>query len=172
METSQTRTLPTELLEAGASCGRLLKQRGETVAVAEGSCGGLISAALLAVPGASAYYLGGAVIYTRNALEGLLTGRVERPDRLRGASEPWALHLARGAQVHLDATWGIGEGGAAGPSGNAYGNPAGHAWVAVTGPAEEAVNVLTGQDDRQANMIAFAVAALELLVAHLQPDHP
>lgn len=159
--------LPAELLEIGATCGRLLKDRGETVATGEGSCGGLMSTALLAVPGASAYYLGGAVIYTRNALEGLLTGRVERPKGLRGASEPWALHLARGARVHLDATWGIGEGGAAGPDGNPYGDPSGHVWVAVSGPTEAARNVLTGLDDRQANMVAFAVAGLTLLAEQL-----
>ncbi len=160
--------LPPQLAEIGARCGQLLKERGETVAVGEGSCGGLISAALLAVPGASSYYLGGAVIYTKAALDGMLTGEIERPKKLRGASEPWALHLARGAKAHLGATWGIGEGGAAGPSGNAYGNPSGHAWVAVSGPAEVAENVLTGQDDRQTNMLAFAVAALELLARQLQ----
>ncbi len=159
--------LPAELLDAGARCGALLKDRGETVAVAEGSGGGLVSAALLAVPGASAYFLGGSVIYTRNALDGMLTGPVERPKKLRGASEPWATHLARAARVHLRATWGIGEGGATGPSGNPYGDPPGHAWVAVSGPTEAARNVLTGSDDRLANMVAFSTAALELLIAEL-----
>ena len=160
--------LPAELLDVGERCGRLLKDRGETVAIAEGSGGGLVSAALLAVPGASAYFLGGSVIYTRNALDGMLTGPVERPSKLRGASEPWAIHLARAARVHLRATWGVGEGGATGPSGNPYGDPPGHAWVAVSGPAETARNVLTGDDDRVANMVAFSVAALELLAEQLE----
>lgn len=155
--------LPTELLAAGEACGQLLRARGETVAVAEGSCGGLVSAALLAVPGASSYFVGGAVIYTHHALRGLLSGQVERPEGLQGASEPWATHLAQGARAHMGATWGIGEGGAAGPSGNRYGNPAGHAWVAVDGPSPATRHVLTGDDDRQGNMVAFAVAALELL---------
>jgi len=155
------------LLSVGAVCGRLLKERGETVAVAEGSCGGLVSAALLAVPGASAYYVGGSVIYTRAALDGMLTGQVERPARLRGATEPWAAHLAEAIRTHLDCTWGVGEGGASGPSGNSYGDPAGHAWVAVSGPTESTKHVLTGQDDRLANMVAFATAALELLAAEL-----
>ncbi|MEM9651136.1 MAG: CinA family protein [Actinomycetota bacterium] len=159
--------LPEGLLSIGAECGRLLKARGETVGVAEGSCGGLISAALLSVPGASAYYLGGTVIYTRNALRGLLSGKVDRPDRLRGATEEWALHMARGAQAHLDATWGVGEGGATGPGGNPYGDPSGHAWLAVSGPTEVARNILTGLDDRQANMVAFAEAALQLLAGQL-----
>ncbi|MGB3736998.1 MAG: CinA family protein [Ilumatobacter sp.] len=159
--------LPIELLDAGARCGDLLKQRNETVAVAEGSGGGLVSAALLAVPGASAYYLGGSVIYTRNALDAMLTGPVERPRKLRGASEPWATHLARATRVHLRATWGIGEGGATGPSGNPYGDPPGHAWVAVSGPIEAARNILTDDDDRLANMVAFSTAALELFAEHL-----
>lgn len=160
-------SLPSELLEVGRACGRKLAERDQTVGVAEGSCGGLISAALLAVPGASSYYLGGTVIYTRKALDGFLTGKVERPSRLRGASEPWALHMARGARLHLDATWGVGEGGAAGPSGNPYGDPAGHAWVAVSGPGETAQHVLTGKQDRGENMVLFAVAALELLATSL-----
>ena len=159
--------LPAELLDAGQRCGFLLRDRGETVAVAEGSAGGLVSTALLAVPGASAYYLGGAVVYTRNALDGMLTGPVERPSKLRGASEPWATHLARASRIHLRAAWGIGEGGATGPSGNPYGDPPGHAWVAVSGPTEAARNVLTGSDDRLANMVAFATAALDLLAEEL-----
>lgn len=159
--------LPSELLDIGAECGRLLKARGETVATGEGSCGGLASAALLAVPGASAYYLGGSVVYTHNALDGMLTGPVERPRKLRGASEPWATHLARASRTHLRATWGIGEGGATGPTGNPYGDPAGHAWVAVSGPSEAARHVLTGSDDRLANMVAFATAALELFAEEL-----
>ena len=160
--------LPSDLLEAGAECGRVLKERSETVAVGEGSCGGLISAALLAAPGASAYFLGGSVIYTRQALDGLLTGLVDRPERLRGASEPWSLHLARAARLHIGATWGVGEGGAAGPTGNGYGDPSGHAWVAVSGPAETTRHVLTGNSDRVSNMVAFAVAALGLLADSLR----
>lgn len=158
---------PQPLADAGRRCGELLRQRGETVAIGEGSCGGLVSAALLTVPGASAYFLGGAVIYTHHALRGLLSGQVERPEDLRGASEPWARHLAEGARVHMGATWGVGEGGAAGPSGNRYGDPAGHAWVAVAGPVVATRNISTGQDDRQANMVAFAIGALDLLAEAL-----
>nr|WHW29166.1 hypothetical protein [uncultured bacterium] len=163
-----TATLPEALLAAGATCGELLRHRGETVATGEGSCGGLISTALLAVPGASAYFLGGSVIYTKQALDGLLTGQVERPPKLRGASEPWVMHLAEAARTHIGATWGIGEGGATGPSGNPYGDPAGHAWVGVSGPVDASRHVLTGSDDRAANMIAFAIAGLELLADTLR----
>ena len=146
----------------------LLKERGETVAVAEGSCGGLISASLLSVPGASAYYAGGAVIYTLTAARAFLAGAVPTPPGLRGATEEFARYLGGSASAKLGATWGIGEGGAAGPDGNRYGDPAGHAWVAVAGPVDQAAHVLTGSADRPANMVAFTAAALRLLVVTLE----
>jgi PncC family amidohydrolase len=139
-----------------------LKARGETVAVAEGSCGGLISAALLAVPGASKYYVGGSVIYTRVAKEALFPG-VDTPTGMRGATEEWATWLATAARAAMGTTWGIGEGGAAGPA-NPYGDPAGHAWFAVAGPdCVRTRHLLTGVDERSSNMAAFARAAIELL---------
>lgn len=156
------------LLATARQAGELLVQRGETVGVAEGSCGGLVSAALLAVPGASAYYRGGAVIYTAAAVRGLLGDAVTRPEPLRGASEPFARWLAEEISADLAATWGIGEGGATGPSGNPYGDPPGHCWMAVHGPAPAARHLLTGDDDRLANMTAFATAALTLLVEQLR----
>jgi len=140
-----------------------LKERGETVAVAEGSAGGLISAALLSVPGASAYYVGGAVVYTLSASRAWMAGAVDAPPGMRGATEEFASYLARSAAVKLGTTWGIGEAGAAGPP-NRYGDPAGHCWVAVAGPATvDTRHVLTGLDDREHNMVAFAAAALGLL---------
>jgi nicotinamide mononucleotide (NMN) deamidase PncC len=140
--------------------------------VAEGSCGGLVSAALLAVPGASAYYLGGAVIYTAAASRAFVAGAVPTPPGLRGATEAFAQYLARSVAGKLGATWGVGEGGAAGPAGNPYGDPAGHAWVAVSGPREATRHVLTGSSDRPGNMAAFAAAALTLLVDQLEGADP
>jgi PncC family amidohydrolase len=161
-------SLGPELLALGQRAGALLRARRETIGVAEGAAGGLVSAALLSVPGASTFYLGGAVVYTGAALRAFAAGAVPPPPDLRGASEAWALHLARSAAVKLGATWGIGEGGAAGPTGNRYGDPPGHAWVAVGGAREATRHVLTGDDDRLANMAAFARAALELLVEQLE----
>jgi nicotinamide-nucleotide amidase len=157
-----------ELLALAQRAGALLRARHETVAVAEGAAGGLISAALLSVAGASTFYLGGTVVYTLAASRAFVAGAVPAPPNLRGASEPWALYLARAAAAKLEASWGIGEGGAAGPSGNRYGDPPGHAWVAVAGAGEATRHVLTGHDDRVANMAAFAAAALELLVGQLE----
>lgn len=154
--------LATALTDPARRIGSALHARGETVAVAEGSAGGLISAALLSVPGASAYYLGGAVIYTAAANRAWMAGAIEAPPGMRGATEQFAVYLARSAAARLDATWGLGEAGAAGPP-NRYGDPAGHTWIAVSGPTDATRNILTGSDDRGENMQRFAAAALALL---------
>ena len=157
-----------DLADLASTAATLLRRRGETIGVAEGSCGGIISASLLALPGASAYFVGGAVVYTAAASRSFFSGAVPAPPGLRGATEGFARYLATSAVARLGSTWGIGEGGAAGPSGNPYGDPPGHAWVAVAGPTEAARHVLTGSSDREANMVSFAIAALTLLVDELQ----
>lgn len=152
------------LQDLGAAAGALLKERRHTIAVAESSAGGLINAALVAVPGASAYYLSGAVVYTvpgRIALLGI--GKEEIVPPMRSASEPYAALMARRIRANLGATWGLAETGASGPSGNRYGDAPGHACIAVSGPVEAVVTLETGSDGREANMWAFARRALALL---------
>lgn len=146
-----------------AHIGETLKARGERIAVAESSSGGLISAALLSVPGASAYFLAGAVVYTPKARVLLTDLPREALQGIRSASEPYALLLARNQVERFGATWGLSETGAAGPTGNSYGDAAGHTCVAVSGPVEAVLTIETGSEDRAANMRAFAAAALELL---------
>lgn len=143
--------------------GRRLKDRKETVAVAESSSGGLISAALLGVPGASAYFLGGGVVYTPKARVLLMDIPKEALSGMRSASEPYALLLARTVRERFGATWGVSETGAAGPTGNPYGDAAGHTCVAIAGPMDFAMTIETGESDRLENMRAFAAAALQLL---------
>jgi len=152
-----------ELERIAGELGERLKAAGQTVAVAESSSGGLVSAALLAVPGASKYYLGGAVVYTPKARVMLMEIPKEALAGMRSASEPYALLLARTARERFGATWGVSETGAAGPTGNPYGDAPGHTCVAVSGPVEHVITIETGSDDRSANMRAFAAAALELL---------
>lgn len=141
----------------------LLKRRKETVAVAESSAGGLISAALLAVPGASDYFIGGTVIYTGKAWHSLRDFNQELLGGFRSATEENALIRARIARERFGATWGVGETGAAGPTGNRYGDPAGHVCLAVSGATQRAITLKTGSSDRLGNMHAFAAAALQLL---------
>lgn len=155
--------LDDELVAAGRRVGAALAAAGESVAVAEGSCGGLVSAALLAAPGASAWYRGGAVIYTPAAVRGFLASALRPPEGMVGASEPFVRYLAEASATALRATWGVGEGGATGPSANPYGDPPGHCWVAVHGPVLATRHLLTGRSDRLENMGLFALHALSVL---------
>lgn len=157
-----------ELVPLATAIAARLKERQETLAVAESSAGGLISAALLAVPGASAYFLGAAVVYTQAARRGLLRLPDDAVRGVRSSTEPYAQIKARTVRELLGATWGLAETGATGPTGNRYGDAAGHACLAVAGPVERALTLETRDGDRQRNMRAFARAALELLDASLR----
>jgi nicotinamide-nucleotide amidase len=152
------------LLPLAETIAQRLIARHETIAVAESSTGGLIAAALLAVPGASAYFLGGAVVYTKSARAALLGFGDAEIAGMRAATEAYALFIARRVRDRHGAVWGVGETGATGPTGNRYGDPAGHSCMAVVGPAERAITLRTGSAERAANMEAFARRALELLV--------
>ncbi len=156
-----------DLSSMASTVGARLKAQKQTIAVAESSAGGLISAALLAVPGASAYFLGGGVIYTQAARRALLRVADEAVTGIRSSSEPYALLKARAVRELLGSTWGLSETGATGPTGNRYGDAAGHACIAVAGPVERVITLETGQPDRVANMWRFAQAALGLLDACL-----
>ena len=152
-----------DLLPAAQKLGALLKDRHETVAVAESTTGGLISAALLSVPGASAYFVGGAVVYTLKARRAMLDVPDSAFAGIKSVTEEGAMILARAARERLGVTWSVAEIGASGPTGNRYGDPAGHSCIAVAGSVERSVTVETGSGDRIANMRVFASAALDLL---------
>jgi len=141
-----------------------LIERRQTIAVAESSTGGLISAALLAVPGASAYYLGGAVVYTREARRMLMDIPDEAMKGIRSASEEYAKLLASQIRQRFSTDWGLSETGATGPTGNRYGDAAGHSCMAVAGLEQFVTTLETGSADRLANMHVFAATALNLLL--------
>jgi nicotinamide-nucleotide amidase len=152
-----------KLFALGARLGGKLVARDETIAVAESSAGGLISAALLARAGASAYFFGGAVLYTRRSRRLLTSLGSDDTVGMRSSSPPYAQLLARHQRTRFRASWGLAESGAAGPTGNTYGDPAGHTCLAVDGPVVRERMLRIGQNDRLRNMVAFAMAALELL---------
>lgn len=152
------------LLPLAETIGAKLKTRRENIAVAESTTGGLVSAALLSVPGASTYFVGGAVVYTLKARRAML----DVPDTafagIKSVTEEGAMILARAARTRFAVTWSIAEIGASGPTGNRYGDPAGHSCIAVAGPVERSLTVETGSPDRIANMRTFSAAALNLLL--------
>ena len=160
--------LDDQLIATAREIADRLIARKETIAVSESSSGGLVSASLLAIPGASAYYLGGAVVYTRQARRGLLQVADQWLTGIRSASEPYAGVKARTVRARVGATWGLAETGAAGPTGNSYGDAAGHSCFAVAGPINKAKTLETASGDRVANMRVFAQTALELMLATLK----
>ncbi len=157
-----------DLAPIAAAAAALLVQSRQTVAVSESSAGGLISAALLAIPGASAYFQGGGVIYTQNARRALLGIADESVKGIRSSTEAYALLGARTVREKLGTTWGLAETGASGPTGNRYGDAAGHACIAVAGPVERVITLETASADREANMWVFTRAALDLLKSCLE----
>jgi nicotinamide-nucleotide amidase len=145
-----------------------LIERRQTIAVAESSTGGLISASLLAVPGASAYFLGGAVVYTRDARRVLMEIPDDAMKGFRSASEPYAKLLASQVRKRFSTDWGLSETGATGPTGNRYGDSAGHSCIGIAGANATAITMETGKSDRFENMHVFASTALEFLLKNLE----
>jgi nicotinamide-nucleotide amidase len=156
-----------DLVPIAEKIAAILIERRQTIAVAESSTGGLISASLLAVPGASAYFLGGAVVYTRDARRILMDIPDEAMKGIRSASEPYAKLLASQIRTRFATDWGLSETGATGPSGNRYGDAAGHSCMGVTGQGPSAMTLETGSTDRLANMHTFAATALNFLLQNL-----
>ena len=140
----------------------------QTIAIAESSTGGLISAALLAVPGASTYYMGGSVVYTRVARKVLMDIPNDVMRQYRSATEPYAQLLADTMRARMGTDWALSETGAAGPSGNVYGDAAGHSCFGISGPFRGTMTLETANDNRVANMQMFAKSAIEFLLKNLR----
>lgn len=146
----------------GHPVAELLRERNQTVTVSESSTGGLISAALLAVPGASNYFVAGSVVYTMRSRKRLLGLTRDEIEGLEPLTEPMVARFAAHAREQMSTTWGIAELGATGPSGTRYGHPPGISVIGVDGPVSLTITVQTGSSDREANMWAFAQSALEV----------
>ena len=152
-----------DLESMATSVAAALRERQHTVSVSESSGGGLISACLVAIAGASDYYVGGVVSYTRDAQKGFMHVPDEAMQGIRASTEAYALLNARALLDAVGTTWALSETGASGPTGNRYGDSAGHACIAVSGPVEKSITIETGDDNREANMWVFARHALDLL---------
>jgi len=157
-----------ELLALATQAGRRLREQQQTIAVSESSTGGLISTALLSVPGASSYFLGGSVVYTQLARELLMDIPDIEMKGMRSASEPYARLLADTMVSRFESTWALAETGATGPSGNRYGDAAGHCCLAVAGVSNRSLVIETGDNDRFSNMQRFAQEAITLLLDQLE----
>ena len=108
--------------------------------------------------------MGGGVIYTHRARKRLVKIDFKDHPGVRSSSEPYASLLAGSVRELLSATWGLAETGAAGPTGNSYGDDAGHTCVAVARPVTDVRTLETASSDREANMWAFTDEALDLFI--------
>ncbi len=156
------------LLPLAKSAADLLKSRGEKIAVGESSVGGLVSAALIAQPGASAFFLGSTVVYTREAGRILRDRSTLKLEGLAPLTPEFAQAMADGFRSQMASDWATSEMGAAGPAGSPYGPQPGTAVVAVSGPVSKARLVETGVADRVENMRLFGKVQLELLIECLE----
>ena len=154
--------------EQSLRIGQQLTERQETVSVAESSTGGLISANLLSVAGASIYFQGGSVVYTLASRRAFLDLEKSRVEHLQPLTEAMVLEFARAARLKLNTTWGIAELGAAGPTGTPYGHGPGTSVIGISGPIDRTRLIETNLTDRADNMMRFTEQALRLFEAALQ----
>jgi nicotinamide-nucleotide amidase len=147
---------------------RLLRERGETLAVAESLTGGLLAATLVDVPGASATFRGGLVVYAtdlKTRLAGVSAALLAEQGPVDGDV---AVQLADGARERCAADWGLSTTGVAGPDPQ-DGHPAGTVWIAVSGPGGHERRRLALSGSRAEIRLATVEAALDLIAARLAP---
>lgn len=145
-----------------------LRERGEKIAVADGATGGLIGAALLTVPGALDFYVGGGIVYSFRGRDILFDLPPNFYKGMRSATEDYALLQAKAIRDNFEAQWGIAESGSAGSSKHPLGVASGRSVAAVVGPDSERIQLIETQSDmRIDNMYAFTRNALDLLESSL-----
>nr|WP_298928352.1 CinA family protein [uncultured Erythrobacter sp.] len=158
-----------ELHPQAVRIAEALKARGEKIAVADGATGGLIGAALLTVPGALKFYVGGGIVYSFKARDVLFDLPRDAYEGMRSATEEYALLQARAIRDRLGADWGIAESGAAGSSKHPMGVASGMSVAAIAAPDFDRTAIVeTASDDRIDNMAAFTRNALDLLESALR----
>ena len=147
--------------------GRLLRQRGLTLAVAESCTGGLIGHRLTDVPGSSAYYLGSVTAYAYEAKEALLGVRHNTLYTHGAVSAETVLEMARGIRRVLQADLGLAVTGIAGPDGGTAEKPVGLVYIGLAAPDGEWVERHVWAGERRENKAASAEAALALVRRYL-----
>lgn len=178
---------PEDVSKIVQEIAEILRSRNQTLAISEAACGGLISAYIVSVPGASNFYIGGKLVYSLKQRLKLSGWSEEEISNYMGPSQQVALKLARTAKYELGSTYVLSETGFAGPSNNLHiqnndengesdkelmddkSQSVGTVYLGLSGPNGEASTWKnTGNVDRAKNMSEFAKLGLEFLLAQLR----
>ncbi|MCL7451850.1 MAG: CinA family protein [Anaerolineae bacterium] len=155
-------------MRAEEELGDLLGEKGLTLAVAESCTGGLLGHRITNVPGSSAYFLGGFVVYSVEAKEQVLGVRHETLMTHGAVSEETALQMARGARERFGADLAVSVTGIAGPTGGTPQKPVGLVYIALVAPDDERCRRSVWQGDRLHNKEQSVDAALNLVLSYLR----
>jgi len=148
--------------------GQRLKERGETVSVAESCTGGLLGGAITDIPGSSTWFPGGVISYANQVKVDQVGVRQETLEAVGAVSEDVARQMAEGIRQRMGTTWGIGITGVAGPGGGSEDKPVGTVWIGLSGPkGTRAVRFQFGEE-RRSNRERSVGAALGMLWGDLR----
>lgn len=141
---------------------------GKTVACAESCTGGNIARMITAVPGASAYFLGGVVAYDNRVKQHVLGVRAADLEAFGAVSEPVALQMAEGARRVTGAEYAVSTTGIAGPDGGSAEKPVGTVWIAVAGPKGALAKKFMFSNTRERNIGRASVKAISMLLEEIE----
>lgn len=150
--------------------GRILKKFGKTMSTAESCTGGYLSHLITTIPGSSSYFLGGAVTYSNEAKENLLSVRNESLVQFGAVSEEVALQMAEGARKVYGSDYAVATTGVAGPDGGTEEKPVGTVWIAVAGPNGSKAHRFRMGDERERNIRKSALQGMQLLRKQILED--
>ena len=151
--------------------GRLLRQRGDTLAIAESLTGGLVASMVTDVPGSSEYFIEGVVTYSNKAKMARLGVKEATLIAVGAVSEEVAVEMAEGIRRTAGTDWGISTTGIAGPTGDTEDKPLGLVYVSVVGPGVVEVRRDVFPGDRSEVKRLSAEAILCLLRDILDSPH-
>jgi len=143
--------------------GKLLKEKKQTLALAESCSGGLIAHLITSVPGSSAYFMGGVVSYSNESKTNQLGVKKETLEKHGAVSEETVTEMALGAKDKFNTNWAVATSGIAGPDGGSDEKPVGTVWIAIAGPNGIKTKKFQLGGNRERNIAVTAITALNML---------
>lgn len=143
--------------------GKLLIEKGASMATAESCTGGLIAHFITSVPGSSQWFMGSVVAYANKIKQGILNVNEQSLTKYGAVSEQVVIEMAVGAQKLMKADYAVATSGIAGPDGGTDEKPVGTVWIAVAGPHNTVAKKFNFASNRERNIIRSSHTALDML---------